>query len=160
VIQDFAQSYPQGTELALAGIGLMLAFAASPAITGGPLSAGDFRYTARQVVFAAMAVPQRLSAQDTELPGLSIELIDPKAFGGDEAFRRETGFLAKACRSSRPRAGVAAVKMPGDTALARRRAQLEKGVELYESIMPALTPWADKFKITPPAPDGVRRWRV
>ena len=42
--------------LVLAGIGLMLAFAASPAITGGPLSAGDFRYTARQVVFACMAI--------------------------------------------------------------------------------------------------------
>ena len=42
--------------LVLAGIGLMLAFAASPAITGGPLSAGDFRYTARQVVFAVMAI--------------------------------------------------------------------------------------------------------
>ena len=35
--------------LALTGIGLMLAFAASPAITGGPLTAGDFRYTARQI---------------------------------------------------------------------------------------------------------------
>jgi cell division protein FtsW len=45
-----------GCMLALAGIGLMLAFAASPAITGGPLSAGDFRYTARQVMFATMAV--------------------------------------------------------------------------------------------------------
>jgi len=42
--------------LALAGIGLMLAFAASPAITGGPLTAGDFRYSARQVAFAAMAI--------------------------------------------------------------------------------------------------------
>jgi cell division protein FtsW len=42
--------------LALTGIGLMLAFAASPAITGGPLTAGDFRYTVRQVVFAAIAV--------------------------------------------------------------------------------------------------------
>jgi cell division protein FtsW len=42
--------------LALTGIGLMLAFAASPAITGGPLTAGDFRYTLRQVVFAAIAV--------------------------------------------------------------------------------------------------------
>ena len=41
--------------IVLAGIGLMLAFGASPAITGGPLSAGDFRYTARQVVFAFMA---------------------------------------------------------------------------------------------------------
>jgi cell division protein FtsW len=45
-----------GCMLALAGIGLMLAFAASPAITGGPMSAGDFRYTARQVLFATMAV--------------------------------------------------------------------------------------------------------
>ncbi|HVV27611.1 MAG TPA: FtsW/RodA/SpoVE family cell cycle protein [Rhizomicrobium sp.] len=42
--------------LVLAGIGLMLAFAASPAITGGPLTAGDFRYTVRQVSFAAVAV--------------------------------------------------------------------------------------------------------
>jgi cell division protein FtsW len=42
--------------IALTGIGLMLAFAASPAITGGPLTAGDFRYTIRQVVFAVIAV--------------------------------------------------------------------------------------------------------
>ena len=42
--------------LTLAGIGLMLAFAASPAITGGPLTAGDFRYTARQVAFATFAI--------------------------------------------------------------------------------------------------------
>jgi cell division protein FtsW len=42
--------------LALAGIGLTLAFAASPAITGGPLTAGDFRYTARQLAFACVAV--------------------------------------------------------------------------------------------------------
>ena len=42
--------------LALIGIGLMLAFAASPAITGAPLTAGDFRYTARQMTFAGIAV--------------------------------------------------------------------------------------------------------
>ena len=32
------------------------AFAASPAITGGPLTPGDFRYTARQVSFATVAI--------------------------------------------------------------------------------------------------------
>jgi cell division protein FtsW len=42
--------------LTLAGIGLMLACAASPAITGGPLTAGDFRYTIRQVAFASIAI--------------------------------------------------------------------------------------------------------
>jgi cell division protein FtsW len=40
----------------LIGIGLMLAFAASPAITGGPVSAGDFRYAARQVGYAVLAL--------------------------------------------------------------------------------------------------------
>ena len=41
--------------LALITIGLMLAFAASPAATGGPLTAGDFRYTAKQILFAGIA---------------------------------------------------------------------------------------------------------
>jgi cell division protein FtsW len=41
--------------LALIAIGLMLAFAASPAITGGPLTAGDFRYAARQLTFTTIA---------------------------------------------------------------------------------------------------------
>ena len=41
--------------LALITIGLMLAFAASPAATGGPLTAGDFRYTAKQILFAVIA---------------------------------------------------------------------------------------------------------
>jgi len=41
--------------LALIAIGLMLAFAASPAATGGPLTPGDFRYAAKQVTFAAIA---------------------------------------------------------------------------------------------------------
>lgn len=41
--------------LALIAIGLMLAFAASPAATGGPMSAGDFRYAAKQIAFATIA---------------------------------------------------------------------------------------------------------
>jgi cell division protein FtsW len=40
----------------LLGIGLMLAFAASPAITGGPFTAGDFHYAMRQLAFAAVAL--------------------------------------------------------------------------------------------------------
>jgi cell division protein FtsW len=41
--------------LMLITIGLMLAFAASPAATGGPLTAGDFRYTIKQILFAGIA---------------------------------------------------------------------------------------------------------
>lgn len=42
--------------LALIAIGLILAFAASPAATGGRLTAGDFRYAGRQIAFACMAI--------------------------------------------------------------------------------------------------------
>jgi cell division protein FtsW len=42
--------------IALVAVGLMLAFAASPAATGGPLTEGDFRYAAKQIAFAAIAV--------------------------------------------------------------------------------------------------------
>lgn len=42
--------------VALIALGLMLAFAASPAATGGPLTEGDFRYAAKQIAFAAVAV--------------------------------------------------------------------------------------------------------
>ena len=41
--------------MALIIVGLILAFAASPAATGGPLTAGDFRYAAKQVFFAVIA---------------------------------------------------------------------------------------------------------
>ena len=41
--------------LALITVGLVLAFAASPASTGGPLTAGDFRYAVKQIIFAAIA---------------------------------------------------------------------------------------------------------
>jgi cell division protein FtsW len=42
--------------IALIGIGLMLAFAASPAASGGPATEGNFFFALKQVVFAAVAV--------------------------------------------------------------------------------------------------------
>lgn len=42
--------------LALVSVGLILAFAASPAATGGRMTAGDFRYAGRQIAFAGAAV--------------------------------------------------------------------------------------------------------
>jgi L-lactate dehydrogenase len=80
-----------------------------------------------------------------------IQIIDPTAFGGIDALKREAGWLAEACRNSKPRPDVATVRMPGDTALARRRAQLATGIELYPSIMPGLTTWADKLGVVVPA---------
>ena len=49
---------------ALIVIGLMLAFAASPAATGGPFSTGDFRFAAKQIAFADHAGDMAVQIQD------------------------------------------------------------------------------------------------
>ena len=53
--------------LVLAGIGLMLAFAASPAVTGRSGS-GDFHYAGRQMMYAAAALAILLPVPRGEKP--------------------------------------------------------------------------------------------
>jgi len=76
-----------------------------------------------------------------------VQALDPDAFGGREAFVRQAEFIAAQCRDNPPRPGVDAVRLPGERALARRREQLAHGVQLHESILPALEPWAQKFGV-------------
>jgi len=79
-----------------------------------------------------------------------VQVIDPDAFGGLDAFTRQTGWLADAARANRPRPGVERVRLPGERGLARKRAMLEGGVALYPGIMDALTTWAETLDV--PAP--------
>jgi L-lactate dehydrogenase len=93
-------------------------------------------------------------ADDVNRWGASVfvQVIDPAGFAGREAFVRETGFLADACRSTPVGPGQPPVRLPGQGALARRARQLAGGVELHPTIMPALTPWAERLGV--PAPAG------
>lgn len=81
-----------------------------------------------------------------------VQVLDPEAFAGLDAFTRETGHIADLCRRSPPRPGVEAVRLPGEAGLARRRRALEEGVALYPAIMPALEPWARRFGARMPEP--------
>jgi LDH2 family malate/lactate/ureidoglycolate dehydrogenase len=63
-----------------------------------------------------------------------LQVIDPAAFAGREAFIREASHLAEACRRNPPAPGVAKVRVPGDNAAASRRQALEMGVTLDEAI--------------------------
>ncbi len=83
-----------------------------------------------------------------------VQIIDPKFFGGLAKFRRETGFFAETCRKSTRRTAKAAVRLPGEKSLARRREQLARGVALYPSIRPALKPWAEKLRVKFPQAVG------
>jgi len=81
-----------------------------------------------------------------------VQVLDPEAFGGLEAFRRQMDHLVRAAHASRPRAGVDRVRLPGEAGLKRRREQRANGVALYPSIMPALEPWAEKLGVGLPSP--------
>ena len=80
-----------------------------------------------------------------------VQVLDPEAFGGIQAFRRQIDFVADAARNTKPRPGVDRVRLPGEGGLRRYREQKEKGVALYPGIMPTLLPWATKLGVTPPA---------
>ena len=81
-----------------------------------------------------------------------VQVIDPSAFGGQDAFRRETGWLAAACRASPPVPGTDAVRLPGQRGLERKRRALAEGLDLYPGILQSLEPFAAKFGVLPPRP--------
>lgn len=83
-----------------------------------------------------------------------IQVIDPNAFGGIDAFRRETGWTAAACRQSPPIPGVERVRLPGERGLERKRDALSNGVRLYAGIMDGLAPFAQKYGVALPKPCG------
>ena len=77
--------------------------------------------------------------------------VDPEAFGGREAFLRQSGFIAQACRDSRPLAKDAPVRLPGAAGLARKRRALAEGVALSAEIVSSLTELSRRLGIALPA---------
>jgi L-lactate dehydrogenase len=79
-----------------------------------------------------------------------VQVIDPAAFGGSSAMRRQTDFVAAACHAATPRTGVERVRLPGERALKLMREQRTRGVVLHPTILPALVPWAAKLGVALP----------
>jgi L-lactate dehydrogenase len=67
-----------------------------------------------------------------------VQVIDPGAFGGRDAFARRAGFVADACRAVTPAAGVREVRVPGDGAARARRTALAEGVPVDAGVIDAL----------------------
>lgn len=79
-----------------------------------------------------------------------LQVIDPDAFGGRDAFAREMQHVVQMCHETPVAAGNPPVRLPGEGALGRRRRQIREGIQLHENILPALTPWAERFGIALP----------
>lgn len=78
---------------------------------------------------------------------VTIQVFDPDAFGGREAFLRQTGWLTDACHANPPRPGVTRVRLPGENGLARKRQAERDGVVLHPAIMASLMPHAERLGV-------------
>jgi LDH2 family malate/lactate/ureidoglycolate dehydrogenase len=92
------------------------------------------------------------AATDGEANSVYIQMIDPKAFGSMEDFKRQAEKIKSMCENSATRPGDDPVRVPGKRAWQSREDQLANGVELYPTIMQDLKPWADKLGVQMPEP--------
>ena len=119
----------------------------------GGLDAGHKGYGLTLLVEALTAGLAGHGRADPREPlGASVflQILDPKSFAGGDAFRRQMDWVAQACLDNPPRPGFDQVRLPGQKGLLRRERQLREGVSLESSILPALTPWAEKFGVALP----------
>jgi LDH2 family malate/lactate/ureidoglycolate dehydrogenase len=81
-----------------------------------------------------------------------LQLIDPAAFAGRDAFVRQTSGVADICHATPVASGAPAVRLPGEGALSRRARQLRDGVALFPTVLPALESWAARYGVAIPRP--------
>ncbi len=81
-----------------------------------------------------------------------VQVLDPEAFGGIAAFRRQMDHMVDAPRTRRSRGRASsACGCRAKAGMRRLREQRANGVALYPTIMPALAPWAEKLRVAVPA---------
>ena len=81
-------------------------------------------------------------------------MINPEALGGIENFVEETTWTAEACLNAEPIDSSHPVRLPGQSALAKKRMYLEKGVVLEAGILPALAQWSEILEV--PLPESIQ----
>ena len=80
-----------------------------------------------------------------------LQVLDPVAFAGRDAFLRQMDYLTDRCHANAPIDPANPVRMPGEMGQRRIRAAEESGVELAPAVWEALTATAKRFAIALPA---------
>jgi len=79
-----------------------------------------------------------------------LQIIDPGAFSGSDAFLRQMGEVARQCHASRPADPQRPVRLPGEQGARLAQRQRAEGVTLHPGVLEALVPWAQKLKVAMP----------
>lgn len=94
----------------------------------------------------------RLQGPTHQGASVFLQVFDPDAFGGGEAFLDETQHLADLCRNAHTAPGAPPVRLPGQRGLALKREAETDGVPLHPTILPSLQPWTERYGIALPQP--------
>lgn len=84
-----------------------------------------------------------------------VQVLDPKAFAGADAYADQIEHLVRMCHASRPRPDLAAVRLPGEKALALKRKALAEGLSLRPQILKKLQAMADALELPFPPPGAI-----
>jgi L-lactate dehydrogenase len=79
-----------------------------------------------------------------------LQIINPQAFAGLKAFERQLDHVIERCQNSKPVKQEEKVRLPGERGLKHQATSELQGLQLYPSIMPSLTPWAEKLRVEVP----------
>lgn len=78
-----------------------------------------------------------------------VQVFDPALFGGLDAFRRQTEWVAKACRTNLPADPDRPVRLPGAAATQGARRAMAEGLTPRPGLLEALEPWAAQLGVMP-----------
>jgi L-lactate dehydrogenase len=76
-----------------------------------------------------------------------LQLIDPDAFAGREAFEDQMSFLAEACRANDPIDPARPVRLPGEQATRLIEHAERDGLEVPEGVAATLRDWAGRLGV-------------
>ena len=79
-----------------------------------------------------------------------LQVLDPAAFGGKEAFLRQADYLSDRCHANAPIDPETPVRMPGEMAQKRMKLAEEIGVELNPAVVESLSTTAKRYGIALP----------
>ncbi len=118
-----------------------------------PLGGEDFGYKGFGLglmveAFAlALSGHGRLTPKQRGTQGVFLQMIDPAAFSGRDAFLAETTELARRCKASRPAEGSAGVRLPGERAMSEKRRQLRDGLDVADGIFQRIAALAETYGV-------------
>lgn len=95
-----------------------------------------------------------VAANQGQMAGVTLIVIDPGAFGDRDRYAAMVGDTLAAARNVRPSAGVERVLAPGDPEINSRERRGRDGIPLPEAIWKDLAGLSERFGVALPTPNG------